>query len=665
MSLAPQSILSKLRLMPDQELASFARTHQNDPYIFPLAFQESQDRQRLRSAKQAQAAGMQQPKVVQQDLQTMEHEAMPQQVAQGPLPEETGIGSLPAPNMETVHKASGGIIAFSGKEGSQVQDPNAIYAHIISEARRLGVDPNFALRMFKAESNFNPNAVSPKGAGGLGQLMPNTAKGLGLSEQDRFDPAKNVTASLTYMKSMLNKYGGDAAKAAAAYNWGPGNLDKHLKKNEGDLSTIGLPKETAKYLTKLLPIGEARAEDKELAQRRNMAPTITAPKPGEAGIPMPVNTGAAPAAETPLVSPERRANYGLKEKLLGSYPNLGDITWRDIGRNTSNTLNALGGWTAPASGVAKGVGRVSGELAPTAEAIAEADRLKKATELTRLAAPAKAGIAGLDEAAQATRAAAEQARVSRILAGDVQAAKGAEQSVKAAELTSNAARSAEEALAAQQQARALQSAQVANVGRGNAILGGLEDLASSPAASAVKATTPDVGTTPESAEDVSGVGGTKTKPAAVAAAKSGIGGLFEDPMFLMGMNLMAGKSRYATQNIGEAGINTAALLGQQKAAEQERAYKEALVKHYGVDSFVQRLEALKDPENAKMFQKMKELEREPVTKESLFKQFMTSTQAMTLKPDEVAPAFQKYVQSYEQMFGPLGGLPAGVKVSSF
>jgi hypothetical protein len=125
MTIAPQNIMAKLRGMHDAELAQYANMHQQDPYIFPLAFQESQNRQHLRAANQAKMMGQAQPKVVQQDLQQMSQAAAPQmpaqapaqgQAAQQPLPEDVGIGQLPAPNLQKM--AGGGIIAF--EEGGHV-----------------------------------------------------------------------------------------------------------------------------------------------------------------------------------------------------------------------------------------------------------------------------------------------------------------------------------------------------------------------------------------------------------------------------------------------------------------------------------------------------------------------------------------------------------------
>lgn len=109
MAMNPNSIMSDLRMKSDQELQQFAAMHKNDPFIFPLAFQESQMRQRLRSAQQAQMAGQEQPKVVDQELAQMSPQAQS-------LPEESGIAQLPAENIEGM--AGGGIVAF--EEGGEV-----------------------------------------------------------------------------------------------------------------------------------------------------------------------------------------------------------------------------------------------------------------------------------------------------------------------------------------------------------------------------------------------------------------------------------------------------------------------------------------------------------------------------------------------------------------
>lgn len=101
MAIDQRDITSQLRMMKDAELQQYAAMHKNDPYIFPLAFQESQNRQALRANKAAQMAGMQQPKVADAALMAMTPQA---------APEEQGIARLPTPNMQ--HMADGGIAGY-------------------------------------------------------------------------------------------------------------------------------------------------------------------------------------------------------------------------------------------------------------------------------------------------------------------------------------------------------------------------------------------------------------------------------------------------------------------------------------------------------------------------------------------------------------------------
>jgi hypothetical protein len=95
----PNKLMAQLRMMPDQQLIQYAQMHKNDPYIFPMAFQESNTRKQMRAAQNTQAP--QAPKVVDQNLQEMAQ----------PMPEEQGIATLPAPNMQNM--AGGGIVAFA------------------------------------------------------------------------------------------------------------------------------------------------------------------------------------------------------------------------------------------------------------------------------------------------------------------------------------------------------------------------------------------------------------------------------------------------------------------------------------------------------------------------------------------------------------------------
>jgi soluble lytic murein transglycosylase-like protein len=87
------------------------------------------------------------------------------------------------------------------------------------------IDPDLILSVIRAESGFNPNAVSPKGAQGLMQLMPQTAAQLGV--QDAFDPVTNVEGGTRYLGQLLARYHNDIRMALAAYNAGPVRVEQY------------------------------------------------------------------------------------------------------------------------------------------------------------------------------------------------------------------------------------------------------------------------------------------------------------------------------------------------------------------------------------------------------------------------------------------------------
>ena len=108
-------------------------------------------------------------------------------------------------------------------------------------AKQYGLDPNVMKRLVKQESAFNPYAKSKAGAQGLMQLMPGTARDMGVTNP--YDPEQNIAGGTKYFAKMVKRYNGDYRKALAAYNGGTRKVDKY---------GVDFCKETANYHRKIL-----------------------------------------------------------------------------------------------------------------------------------------------------------------------------------------------------------------------------------------------------------------------------------------------------------------------------------------------------------------------------------------------------------------------------
>lgn len=123
---------------------------------------------------------------------------------------------------------------------------------IITEAsQKYGVPASLIKAVIETESSFNPLAESKAGAKGLMQLMDGTARGLGVTNS--FDPAQNIDGGTRYLANQLKRYDGDLQTALAAYNAGPGRLQKLGISNDQQLMENRhlLPQETQNYISKI------------------------------------------------------------------------------------------------------------------------------------------------------------------------------------------------------------------------------------------------------------------------------------------------------------------------------------------------------------------------------------------------------------------------------
>ena len=159
---------------------------------------------------------------------------------------EEGANFLPSKIMSD-YGALNNIAALDASINRQIspknnaQKPDINLEKIIEKAVRIyDVDADLIRSVIKAESNFEPQATSSKGAMGLMQLMPETAKDLGV--KNAYDAEQNIMGGTSYLKSLLERYDGKLDLALAAYNWGIGNLER---------SPDRLPDETINYVARI------------------------------------------------------------------------------------------------------------------------------------------------------------------------------------------------------------------------------------------------------------------------------------------------------------------------------------------------------------------------------------------------------------------------------
>jgi soluble lytic murein transglycosylase-like protein len=142
---------------------------------------------------------------------------------QGP---STGGATPPSTSFATALQSATAATAAPTATAASAGGDSSPYDGLITEsAQRNGVDPALLKGLIRQESNFDPAARSGAGAVGLTQLMPATAAGLGVA--DPTDPAQAIEGGARYLRAQLDRFGGDEAKALAAYNAGPGAVQRY------------------------------------------------------------------------------------------------------------------------------------------------------------------------------------------------------------------------------------------------------------------------------------------------------------------------------------------------------------------------------------------------------------------------------------------------------
>jgi soluble lytic murein transglycosylase-like protein len=188
-----------------------------------------------------------------------EIQALLAQAGLAPPSPQAGGTSFQAQLQQAGAVGTGGAVAPAAGAGGPVDGQ---FSDLINAAaEKYGLDPALLKALIRQESNFDPNAQSPAGASGLTQLMPGTAAALGVTNP--LDPAQAIEGGAKYLSQQLEAFDGDVRKALAAYNAGPGAVQRYG----------GVPPyaETQNYVRAVLGFAD---------EYRRQIPTPTAPATG-------------------------------------------------------------------------------------------------------------------------------------------------------------------------------------------------------------------------------------------------------------------------------------------------------------------------------------------------------------------------------------------------
>lgn len=164
------------------------------------------------------------------------------------LPPVSAAPPAPAAD-DTTQEVLTHLLRYQRRSGLTEAELEELAETIVAEAKRHDLDPALVLAVMHVESRFDCFAVSPKQAFGLMQLLPSTGEWLAPSvgvewrgPQTLFDPVENTRLGVAYLRQLVDRYDGSVRTALLAYNWGPGRIDRRLRRG------VPLPREYAQLV---------------------------------------------------------------------------------------------------------------------------------------------------------------------------------------------------------------------------------------------------------------------------------------------------------------------------------------------------------------------------------------------------------------------------------
>ena len=576
-------ITSELAKMADPMLQKYAALHKNDPYTVALAVGESNRRKAMRTAAQGRAAGQQQPKVVDQDIAEMAA-VDPMGNMTGALPENIGIGRLPAPNMAPIGKAEGGIIGYADRGAVRTPPEVAIKDLIDRYSQEYKVDPALLTQIVGVESGKKAaEAKNPKSsAHGLGQLVDTMWGKMGGGE--RTDPEVQVRNAAKLLRSntdSFTKANGRPPDPSEAYTtWFLGDpTGRAVLRADPNASVEDvIRKADPKGADRIMKANASVLQDKKVGDVMRWTQGKMAPVMG-ANTPVPFgSTQAEPAAPAAPAIPQ---------------------TQPVDPRATSPGPVALAG--VPAVGAASVAPRLLDKFAPSI--VNDSAALKNALKTTArsgnvLAATTGLGALATETAGQNLKQLPQEQR--RELANNALLSALSDHTGEAAAIMDAKANNPEgpsKMPYLDQMGKVgslLGDVALGRNGRGvGALLGnGPKEPEVKPPPATTDRLSPQV---PDelkrieaaqrgAAEDVQ-VKPPEAPPAAPTEGKTtgggGLASLFKDPAFFMAMRLLANKNPDLGGAVGEAGIGTVGDLAAAEKASSEAEYRKSMGKYYG------------------------------------------------------------------------------------